>query len=575
MLFPAEMMKLYAIFPRDYLDRVMFKLQEVGTVEFFDVKEDIRNMFDTDNLRSSLEKLKIDGEISLCPLESRQDLIVSEKERVKSLLSEFKPVSKTSFLSDLLGPPVVPISIVKKPGDNLLEKIKAEIDEIEDAYRTLQKKRTELDRKKEDITIVIAREAKLRLLKLMGTVKDAEIAHLEKLKREEVEVSARLQKLDRKISQFKKENYHKLLALNEELENLLRRAKAISNLVSTPHAVILGGWVPKSDVGKTIRALEKATNNMLVVEVQEALPEENPPIKLQNPKLFEPFEILIESYGLPKYREIDPTPLIGLTFTILFGIMFADVGYGLFLLLLSIVLLLEIRSSSKFLRSLNLVLMYAAMSSIVFGFILGEFFGGLIRVEPMWKEPLGNLGLLFLLSMILGVIHISISLFSRLYEELIQGKKGVYPISLVIILFSSLFILIFPEHSRVLFLLFSGGIVALSWIRKFKVIEELMALFANIISYARIAALLVLHVMVARILTALITSLPFSFSSFILGVLIFFAGTLLILVSGTFLVFVHSLRLQWLEFFKRFYSGGGKKFEPLSFERKYIFMTQL
>ncbi|MBI5253193.1 MAG: hypothetical protein HY930_02175, partial [Euryarchaeota archaeon] len=403
-------------------------------------------------------------------------------------------------------------------------------------------------------------------------VEESELEHVRALRREEEKIFSRLLELNSEIERLERDSYLELLVMREKLQNIIQKTGALANFGAMPHTFVLGCWAARKNTDRVIRALDRATDNSCIIVTEEVKPGEEAPTLLENPWFIKPYEILTESYGVPKYGEVDPTPILAITFTAFFGIMFADIGYGITLSFLSLIVFIKTTKADVFQKNLNLILLYAGTASFVFGLLFGEFFGGLMKVAPLWREPVENIELLFLLSMSVGISHISISILSRSVSDFLGGRAMWYPLSLLVVLWSGVFLVALSSYyARYTMVL---GIALLLAGKRIEALEELLVLCANIISYSRIAILCLLHVTIARLLVSALLFLPAGILGIITGAALFLFGVVLILASGVFLVFIHSLRLHWLEFFKRFYSGVGERFKPFAARREYTYVMR-
>ncbi len=200
--------------------------------------------------------------------------------------------------------------------------------------------------------------------KVTGTGEEA----IEVLTHESEQAKERLRQVVGQLAQFKA----------GELENFMSRYSHIRYLndaynirqysAHTAESFYLVGWVPASDLSEITARLDKfdAVSYMVEDPVPNA---DNPPIKLKNHRIFRPFESYVTMYGLPSYDELDPTPLMAITYTLLFGIMFGDVGQGL---LVSVIGLLMWKLKKMW---LGRILVYAGIASTGFGFVYGSVFG--------------------------------------------------------------------------------------------------------------------------------------------------------------------------------------------------------
>lgn len=499
----AEMVKLYCVFPRAYTNAVLRGLQEMGLVQFFDVKEELK-----------LQPLAI----SMGPLPwlfERADSLVASLIDGKLKLGEM-----------IFGAKAVPVRLVG--GDE-----KMEMDNAAARFGALEK---------------------------------------------EYEGLSEQEMLD-----FARRHRWELLALREEFRLALERMNVLRKLGSTGYTVVLGCWVPKSEVERASRGLERFTERSCSIKTEPPGSSDSVPTHFENPSFLKPFELFATGYGVPKYGGIDPTPLIALTFTLFFGIMFADLGYGAVLATLNSLAFLKTRKAERVQRDFNMILFFCGLSAMVFGFLSGEIFGGLVELE---HPPLGRhihivehvLGL----ALFLGVMHISISIASRCLEPMRGGEEATYLLALAVMLWSGAALYLpglmdlEPFIPNWIFLLakISMGIGLIFLIRDkgTESFHELIALAANVLSYSRIGVIATLHITTAALIVNAVRSFSGSVLGIILGIVIFLLGAAFILVLGTFVTFVHALRLHWLEFFKRFYSGFGESFKPFRAERRYTYL---
>lgn len=458
---------------------------------------------------SAVHLYDIKGEhLSLKPVSgNNKDEIIKMSENVKKLRNELESKARRKGLEWLFGPRYIP-----------LERRDMKIEEIEDETEKL----------------------------------------LKEIKNKYGEINAKNAK------EIKKIYYPRLLSINEHLNNINERIKALEKFGSTEYTICFAGFAAKEDVSKILNAIDAATNGKSAFEIKDAVSEDNPPTKLSNPKLVKPFEILTENYGMPSYDGIDPTFILAVSFTLIFGLMFPDVGYGIMLSALGLLVYFITRKTTKFIRNVNIILMYAGLSSAFFGFLLGEFFGGLIPINPILYDPAKDILAILFFSVVIGILHISIGLLSGI----IVKKHRLHSIGLLISLWSIVFF-VYTKNYSFLFL-FAASFAMLIYIKGFLIIEEVMALFSHVLSYLRVGILILLSVIMSKLLLEAYLGLPKNFVGITSGILLIIVGILLSFAIGVISVFVQSLRLHWLEFFSS-YEFGGRKFKPFRYKKEYLY----
>ena len=364
------------------------------------------------------------------------------------------------------------------------------------------------------------------------------------------------------------------VALREGQAAIRQRLQALDALVLsgvTPRAFVLEGWVPVSERAKLESALRQDVGDDVVVsEVsREEWQSEEAPVVLRNPRIFRPFEAIISILPLPRYGTIDPTPFVAVFFPAFFGLMVGDIGYGL--VLAGLGLLLHWRSKpGTLLRSVAEVIGPCALFAIVAGFLFGEFFGDLghrrFGLEALAFNREEAMVPFLLLAVGIGAVHILLGLVlgaasaMRRHHPREAVGRGASALSVVLIIVALLAVTrvlpaqFFTPAVMGLLIAFPVLVIAEGLVGPI----ELLSTLGNILSYARIMALGVASVMLAVVANRMVGAL----GSATVGILFALLFHLVNFAIGLFSPAIHALRLHYVEFFGKFYSPGGVRYQP-------------
>jgi V/A-type H+-transporting ATPase subunit I len=339
----------------------------------------------------------------------------------------------------------------------------------------------------------------------------------------------------------------------------------------TSHAFVLEGWLPAVAESGLAGAIDRAFAGEVVVELigREQWRAESAPVVLQNPRLFRPFEMLIRMVPLPRYGSLDPTPFVAVFFPMFFGLIMGDVGYGLVLAGVALVLHRRSRPGST-LKSVSEVAGACAVFAIIFGVLFGEYFGDLGRrwlgLKPAWMDREQAIVPFLILSVALGLVHVVLGLVlgalssARTDRRLAIGR-GLSAVMILLIVTAILAAMkIFPHA-----LLSPAVIVLLIAFPVLVVLEgviapvELLSTLGHVLSYARIMALGTASVMLAIVANRMAGAM----GSVVVGVMFALLFHLVNFALGLFTPTIHALRLHYVEFFGTFYSPGGVRYNPL------------
>jgi V/A-type H+-transporting ATPase subunit I len=354
----------------------------------------------------------------------------------------------------------------------------------------------------------------------------------------------------------------------------IRRARltAIASCGETDHAFVIYGWVPADQSARLAAALDAAFERrvVLVDHAVKAAEYEEVPVVLRNPVYVRAFEPLVGFFAWPRYGSIDPTPFVATFFPLFFGVMLGDIGFGG--LALGLVLVARLRGWGGDLgRRLATIAIAASTSAIVFGILFGELFGAL-------GEPLGLHAVLFdrrtaalsflAMALIIGLCHIVLGIGLSLWNALRQRHRTEALARAVTLLLLASAIAAGLSHARYVpaaverhaliavallgvAAVFLGGTLAAI---------ELVSTFGNILSYARLMALGTASVMLAEVANRMVDIV----GSPALGIAAAVTLHAVNFAMGLFSPTVQALRLHYVEFFDKFFEGGGKPYEPFA-----------
>ena len=372
--------------------------------------------------------------------------------------------------------------------------------------------------------------------------------------------------------------------------------KVRENIFQTQSVFALTGWLTENDMDKVKKILDKYPCYYTMVQPEEG---DDPPIKLKNNKFVEPYEMITEMYSLPTPDGIDPTPVLTPFFILFFGMMLADAGYGLILFLLCFIGLKKLKPDEGFLKNAMNIGVACGLSTIFWGVMYGGYFGNLItQVAESWFgvtvtvpavfDPLNDPMSVMLLSLILGAIHLFAGMGVKIYMLAKRGHllDGLMDIGLWYVLLIGLPMLALPVTAgigKVLSIVGAAGLILTQGRHEknifMKLIKGVMSLYditsylSDVLSYARILALGLAGGVIANVMNIMGTMPGLNIIGVVVFVAIFAIGHAFNLAISGLGAYVHTSRLQYVEFFGKFYEAGGRPFKPFKANTKYTLIS--
>jgi len=391
-------------------------------------------------------------------------------------------------------------------------------------------------------------------------------------------------------------DYLSILKSRQDIEKYLKMTKQV---------IIIEGWILEKDISRIKNSLFNKTNELEII-FSDPDEKDDIPVALDNNKFVEPFESITELYGIPKYKEFDPTPLFAPFYFIFFGMCLSDAGYGLVIAVLSCWAMVKLKFEGMVKKFFGLFFL-CGISTFIMGVIMGSWMGDTLNYLPKnilfiktflidtisLLDPIKNPMPLLLISLSLGVIQIYTGFIIKFITNVKENriKTGLMDQGSWLLLISGILLSIIANtisslsgfsiitkyiiwagllsivitqgrSNKNIILKAAGGVLSL---------YNIIGYFSDILSYSRLFALglstAVLAVVVNNFVM-LFKDLPFI--GIIVATSVFIIGHLFNMVISGMGAFIHSTRLQYVEYFTKFYEGGGTSFKPFKVITKYI-----
>ena len=437
-----------------------------------------------------------------------------------------------------------------------------------------------------------------------------------KYREEHASITKELEGIERQLQGLNEIHASFLLAADELLTADVEQAEAPLRFAVTDQAFVAEGWVPKDEAAEIRASLERVTSGKIhIEELPIDFEHDSVPVEFNNPSFAHPAEMFMDVYSRPDYREIDPTLMVSIVFPIFFGIILGDVGYGIILLAVALLGRRYLKTEGWTLLLNNL--RNASISSIIFGVLYSEFLGFALPWKPLVFSRHLNIGggehghgpdaaALLIVSVWIGILYITlgriISLInhSRMDHGTHRTKAMIAQTGWIAFLWGLLVVIwsMFPipymldlttlgnvvqpiglrPAGLVGIVMILYGLVAIGLDNAFELVEA-PTVISHVLSFARLVAVGLSSVAIAMVVNyisigmmigpALENLTPVGIVLIIVGIVVFLFGHALNTVLGILGGGLHSIRLHYVEFFTKFYKGGGRRYNPFGMKRLY------
>jgi V/A-type H+-transporting ATPase subunit I len=426
-------------------------------------------------------------------------------------------------------------------------------------------------------------------------------------------IKKEIDEINRKLDAIKEKHADFLVACEEILKVQVEQTEAPLRFATTNETFVTEGWVPSTSVETLSQALVKATGGKIYVTVLPTdIVHDSVPVEYNNPSFARPSQLLVDTYSRPKYTELDPTIMVSIVFPIFFGLILGDVGYGVLLLALCFGLRKLIKGEAG--GQLIAVLRNASISSIFFGVLYSEFLGFPCPwpyLLPSRHLNIGgggghgpNIPGLMMVAVWIGIVHITLGRVLGMVNHA-QQDHGAHRTKAVlanagwicvmwgilIVIWSMVPMPYMPDFTTMPKVFMSVNIAALVGAVMLVVgvisigrdsgleLVELPTIISHVLSYARIVAVGLSSVAIAMVVNFIAIGMLISpqlenitiigVLFIIMGIVVFLIGHALNMALGILGGGLHSIRLHYVEFFTKFYKGGGRKYSPFGLNRRF------
>ena len=526
-------------------------------------------------------------------------------EEMKSTIEQLDPFSELEIDINLLRSPRFLFSILGViPNDNI-ERLQTSLERIPFVFLVLRQDKQKSivwlggSQNNSENLVRASRSAYLNPVSLPEGYHGTPTEIIQLLNSEIKETKQKQSELEQALSKFRDHYQAQLQALLWEVRMSRMYADAIVHFGHLHYTYLIVGWIPTRSLDSFTRTIKKVSVNAILdsYPVKRSSPDPSVPVGLNNPKLISSFQMLVTTYGRPRYNEIDPTWMMTFLFPLLYGAMFGDAGQGLILTLLGWLLTSRKVKALKSLAGLGGLITACGLSATLFGFLYGSVFGFENVLKPIWISPVNNILMILEIAIAGGVILLSLGFLLGIYNawaarewgDLFFDNHGLAGLLLywsllgagasllllhnpvittiaIIIAFTSGMAVMFSDFLKNLVgghrPLIEGGLGAYLFQAFFQLFETVVSFLSNSLSWVRVGAFAVAHGGLSAAFFILA-----ELASPVKGVGYWFVlllGNIFIVGFEGLIVGIQTMRLSYYEFFGKFFHGGGLKYEPLS-----------
>ncbi len=580
--------------------RILTTMQTLGIDEGKPRRDENFTMLEVDAARQAMDAI----EQEVRQVNTRLSDNRKKVERLQNEIHQLEPIADAdfdvSFLHDArhlfttLG--VVPL--------NNLSRMETSLSRVPNVLTTLRRDRQSAvvllvgARQNADILDRAARSAYLNPIDLPAEAKGTPAEVIRSLHESIRQTEKEIEQDTKELVRLRDDHQQELQKLLWQVRIDRMLADAMAHYGKLRYTYLIVGWIPTSRL-ESLRSQLKQISSDIIIETTttERLARQDVPVALRNPSIFAPFQSLVTTFSNPRYNEIDPTFLIAITFPILYGAMFGDVGHGALLALLGGLVLSRRIKPLRGLASLGGLIVACGLFAVLFGFIYGSVFGLENVLKPLWLHPIDNITTVLLVAVSAGVIILNIgfilnlinSVISRDWMRFFFGANSLtryllylsliglvlsfaikgFPIPRVVFIIVAVvtgLLVMFAELVQHLVTnhrpLIEGGIATFFIQSFFELFEALISYLSNTLSYIRVGAFAVAHAGLAAVFFLLANMVSASHG---VGYWIVLAiGTVFIVGFEGLIIGIQTMRLEYYEFFSKFFTGGGMLYKPLN-----------
>lgn len=526
---------------------------------------------------------------SLYKLSERQSKLKAEETKIYNQLEQLKPWENLDIPLEKLGHTektyFTTATISRRIIKDFIEKLKQE--------QTLSQ--VEIINKKQDdvFILVVYHESHKEIVEEVFREFAVNINEFSGLEGKTKDIISEFKKKISDINSELKENKEsvkKYIDRNMEFEILYDyysverdRKQALLKMGGTAKTFALEAWVPENRMEFVQKGISKLTDSVYI-NFEEPAEDENFPVLLSNHKLVEPFEAITDLFSLPNPHEIDPNVYMAPFYFVFFGMMLSDAGYGIVLSIATYIAMKKLHLSGLGKKMTELMFL-SGISTVVWGAIFGGWFGDIFGIPPLWIDPLDDPMAVLTVSFIMGIIQIYTGIILKGYKNVRAGHTAdaFMDQGLWLVFLTGLIMFAFPQLNNVAKYVSIFGVVGLILTQgrdKKNIIARLISgvlslydvtgYLSDVLSYSRLLALGISTGVIALVINTMARLIGGNFIGMIFMVLLLIVGHLFNILINVLGAYVHSSRLQYVEFFGEFYEGGGKAFKPLKVNTNFV-----